>query len=44
MPRELDPQREIGFLLVHDYGRVSLEASWEVTQRHAPAMIEIITH
>src|SRR5687768_1601331 len=30
-------------ILVHDYGRVSLDTTWEVTQRHAPEMIEIIT-
>ena len=30
-------------ILVHDYGRVSLDTTWEVTQRHAPEMIEVIT-
>jgi uncharacterized protein with HEPN domain len=29
-------------ILVHDYGRVSLDTTWEVTQRHAPEMIEIL--
>ncbi len=30
-------------ILVHDYGRVSLDTTWEVTQRHAPEMIEILS-